>query len=176
MPRMRYLLLATLFATVALLAACPDGDAAATATGLTTRFIAFDADADDPVHRQVADHMETPAEALTPGLAEVLAAVAAVEAMVTMRYHGAVAAALAGSGVVTLDFSPKLGSLAADLGPAACHLSPSATDGLTRLPEAVTAALAARGALPEAVARLRALSGRNVDVLEDLVAAGGATP
>ena len=32
MPRMRYLLLATLFATVALLAACPDGDAAATAT------------------------------------------------------------------------------------------------------------------------------------------------
>ncbi len=151
-------------------------DAAATATGLTTRFIAFDADADDPVHRQVADHMETPAEALTPGLAEVLAAVAAVEAMVTMRYHGAVAAALAGSGVVTLDFSPKLGSLAADLGPAACHLSPSATDDLTRLPEAVTAALAARGALPEAVARLRALSGRNVDVLEDLVAAGGATP
>ncbi len=150
-------------------------DAAATATGLTTRFIAFDADADDPVHRQVADHMETPAEALTPGLAEVLAAVAAVEAMVTMRYHGAVAAALAGSGVVTLDFSPKLGSLAADLGPAACHLSPSATDGLTRLPEAVTAALAARGALPEAVGRLKALSGRNLDVLDELLTAGSTT-
>ena len=151
-------------------------DATATATGLTTHFIAFEAAADDPVHRQVADHMQTPAETLTPGLADVLAAVASTEAMITMRYHAAVAAALAGSGVVTLDFSPKLGSLAAELGPACCHLSPSATDGLTRLPEAVTAALAARGALPEAVARLRALSGRNVDVLEDLVAAGGATP
>ena len=151
-------------------------DATATATGLTTSFIAFDAAADDPVHRQVADHMETPAQTHTPGLDTVLATVAATEAMITMRYHAAVAAALAGSGVVTLDFSPKLGSLAAELRPACCHLSPSATDGLTRLPEAVTAALAARGALPEAVARLRALSGRNVDVLEDLVAAGGATP
>ena len=150
-------------------------DATATATGLTTRFIAFEADADDPVHRQVADHMDTPAETHTPGLTDVLATVAATEAMVTMRYHGAIAAALSGSGVVTLDFSPKLGSLAADLGSACCHLSPSAPDGLSRLPEAVTAALAARSALPEAVARLRALAARNVDVLDDLLAAGGAT-
>ena len=119
--------------------------------------------------------MATPAEALTPDLAEVLATVATTEAMVTMRYHAAIAAALAGTGVVTLDFSPKLGSLAADLGPAACHLSPSATDGLTRLPEAVTAALTARSALPEAVGRLRQLSGRNVEVLDDLLATGATT-
>ena len=150
-------------------------DATATATGLTTRFIAFEADVDDPVHHQVADHMQTPAEALTPSLAEVLATVATTEAMVTMRYHAAIAAALAGTGVVTLDFSPKLGSLAADLGPAACHLSPSAPDGLTRLPEAVTAALTARSALPEAVGRLRQLSGRNVEVLDDLLATGATT-
>ena len=147
-------------------------DATATATGLTTAFIAFEATADDPVHRLVADHMTTPAETLTPGLADVLETVATTDAMVTMRYHGAIAAALAGSGVVTLDFSPKLGSLAADLGPACCHLSPSAPQGLSDLPEAVAAALAARGALPEAVGRLRALSGRNVDVLDDLLAAG----
>ncbi len=151
-------------------------DATATATGLTTRFIAFDAGTDDPVHLQVADHMQTPAETLTPGLADVLAAVAATDATVTMRYHAAVAAALAGTGVVTMDFSPKLGSLAAELGPACCHLSPSATDGLTRLPEAVTAALAARSALPEAVGRLKSLAARNVTVLDDLLATGATTP
>ncbi|HJO06957.1 MAG TPA: polysaccharide pyruvyl transferase family protein [Chloroflexota bacterium] len=151
-------------------------DTTATATSLTTRFIAFEADADDPVHRQVADHMDTPAETHTPGLTNVLATVATTEAMITMRYHAAVAAALAGSGVVTLDFSPKLGSLAADLGPAGCHLSPSAPDGLSRLPETVTAALAARAALPEAVERLKALAARNVDVLDDLLATTGATP
>ena len=145
-------------------------DATATATGLTTHFIAFEAAADDPVHRQVADHMATPAETHTPGLDTVLATVAATEAMVTMRYHAAVAAALSGTAVVTLDFSPKLGSLAAELGPAACHLSPAAPEGLTRLPEAVRASLAARGALPEAVERLKALSARNVDVLDDLLA------
>ncbi len=147
-------------------------DTTSQATGLTTRFIALEAGSDDVVHRQVADHMATPVEALTPGLADMPAAVAATEAMVTMRYHGAVAAVLAGTGVVTLDFSPKLGALAAELGPACCHLSPSTPEGLRRLPEAVTAALSARGALPEAAYRLRALAGRNADVLDDLLATG----
>ncbi len=149
-------------------------DATASATGLTTRFIAFEAGADDLVHRQVADHMETPVETEAPGLSDVLGIVGSTEAMVTMRYHGAVAAALSGTGVVTLDFSPKLGSLAADLGAACCHLSPSSPEGLSRLPGAVSAALAARGALPGAVERLRALAVRNVDVLDDLLARGVA--
>jgi polysaccharide pyruvyl transferase CsaB len=145
-------------------------DDTARATGLTTRFIAFDAAADDPVHRQVADHMATPAETLAPGLDTVLATVAGVDAMVTMRYHGAVAAAMAGAGVVTLAFSPKLGALAADLGPACHHVPAGGPDGLSGLPGAVEGALGARGGLPGAVSRLRGLAGRNVDVLDDLLA------
>jgi hypothetical protein len=89
--------------------------------------------------------------------------------MVTMRYHGAVAAAMAGAGVVTLAFSPKLDALAADLGPACRHV-PAGGDGLSGLPGAVEGALGARGGLPGAVSRLRGLAGRNVDVLDDLLA------
>ena len=152
----------------------PDGRAAALAaalddtcrsTGLTTRFVALDAPADSVVHRQVADRMATPAEVVEPDLDGVVGALARVDAVATMRYHGAVLAALGGAAVVALPHSPKLRSLAAELGPGATVHDDEA-EGLAA---AVSGVLAGRSHLADAVDRLRTLAGRNVEVLDDLL-------
>ena len=142
-------------------------DDTARATGLTVRFLAFDAPSDGVVHRQVAERMATAAEVVEPELDGLVAALAPVDAMATMRYHGAVLAALGGAGVVALPFSPKLRSIADDLGPGATVLD----DAATGLPEAVAGVLGQRHHLADAVDRLRTLAGRNVDVLDDLLEA-----
>jgi len=137
------------------------------ATGLTTRFVALDALADGMVHRQVADRMATPVEVVEPDLEGVMGALARVDAVATMRYHGAVLAALGGAAVVALPHSPKLRSLAADLGPGAT-VHDGEADGLAA---AVSGVLAGRSHLAEAVDRLRTLAGRNVEVLDGLLGA-----
>jgi len=137
------------------------------ATGLTTRFVALDAPADGVVHRQVADRMSTPAEVVEPDLDGVVGALARVDAVVTMRYHGAVLAALGGAAVVAFPHSPKLRSLASDLGPGAT-VHDGEDDGLAA---AVSGVLNGRSHLAEAVDQLRALAGRNVEVLDDLLGA-----
>ena len=154
----------------------PDGQAAAMAaaldetaraTGLTVRFLAFDARSDGVVHRQVAERMTTAAEVVEPELDGLVAALARVDAMATMRYHGAVLAALGGAGVVALPFSPKLRSIADDLGPGATVLD----DVDTGLPAAVTSVLEHRHHLADHVDRLTRLAGRNVEVLDELLEA-----
>ena len=142
-------------------------DETARATGLTVRFLAFDARSDGVVHRQVAERMATAAEVVEPDLDGVVAALARVDAMATMRYHGAVLAALGGAGVVALPFSPKLRTIADDLGPGATVLD----DAATGLPAAVAGVLGQRHHLPDAVERLRTLAGRNVEVLDELLEA-----
>jgi len=137
------------------------------ATGLTTRFVALNAPADGVVHRQVADRMTTPAEVVEPDLDGVAGALARVDAVVTMRYHGAVLAALGGAAVVAFPHSPKLRSLAADLGPGA-----TVHDGeADSLAAAVSNVLTGRSYLADAVDRLRTLAGRNVEVLDGLLEA-----
>ena len=142
-------------------------DDTARSTGLTVRFLAFDAPSDGVVHRQVAGRMTTAAEVVEPDLDGVVAALARVDAMATMRYHGAVLAALGGAGVVAVEFSPKLRSIAADLGPGATLLD----DAATGLPEAVAGVLEHRHHLADSVDRLRTLAGRNVEVLDGLLGA-----
>ena len=137
------------------------------ATGLTTRFIALDALTDSVVHRQVANQMATPAEVVEPDLDGVVGALARVDAVATMRYHGAVLAALGGAAVVALPHSPKLRSLAADLGPGAT-VHDGEADGLAA---AVSNVLADRSHLADAVERLRTLACRNVEVLDSLLGA-----
>ena len=139
-------------------------DATATATGLSTRFVALDPAADHRLHRQIADRMATPADTRRPTLAGLLAEFADVEVVATMRYHGAVAAALAGAPVATLAFSPKLTALAGDLGPAA---APAAGPG--DLPRAVGEALTGGRHVAEAVERLIDLAGVNATILDDLL-------
>jgi len=137
------------------------------ATGLTTRFVALDAPADGVVHRQVADQMVTPAEVVEPDLDGVVGALARVDAVATMRYHGAVLAALGGAAVVALPHSPKLRSLAADLGPGATVYDSEADD----LAATVSSVLVGRSHLAEAVDRLHTLADRNVEVLDGLLGA-----
>jgi len=142
-------------------------DETARATGLAVRFLAFDARSDGVLHRQVAERMATAAEVVEPELDGLVAALARVDAMATMRYHGAVLAALGGAGVVALPFSPKLRSIADDLGPGATVLD----EADTGLPAAVTSVLEHRHHLADHVDRLRTLAGRNVEVLDELLEA-----
>ena len=111
--------------------------------------------------------MSTPVEVVEPDLDGVVGALARVDAVATMRYHGAVLAALGGAAVVALPHSPKLRSLAADLGPGAT-VHDGEADGLA---VAVSGVLAGRSHLAEAVDRLRTLAGRNVEVLDGLLGA-----
>jgi len=135
------------------------------ATGLITRFVALNAPTDGVIHRQVADRMTTPAEVVEPDLDGVVGALSRVDVVATMRYHGAVLAALGGAAVVALPHSPKLRSLAADLGPGAT-VHDGETEGLAA---AVSGVLIGRSHLVDAVDRLRTLAGRNVEVLDGLL-------
>ncbi|MFP4235866.1 MAG: polysaccharide pyruvyl transferase family protein, partial [Nitriliruptoraceae bacterium] len=142
-------------------------DRIAQQTGLKVRFVALQADRDDALHARVAAAMRSPSSRATPTLLEVLAEVAAATAVVSMRYHGGVAAVLAGRPVVLVDYAAKVASLAEDLGPAARLLAwdPQA---LTTLPEALTEVLPARDDL--LAARERLLSRHEVtrEALADL--------
>ncbi len=151
-------------ATIIALAAAID--ATATATGLSTRFVALDSVADHLLHQRVADRMTTPADTRRPNLNELLAEFGDVEVAATMRYHGAVAAAMAGAPVATLPFSPKLAALTDDLGPAAVGAT-----GPDDLPRAVAAALAGKRHLAASVQRLTELAGVNTTTLDDLLEA-----
>ncbi|MEE2767734.1 MAG: polysaccharide pyruvyl transferase family protein [Actinomycetota bacterium] len=141
-------------------------DETATTTGLTTRLVALDPVNDHLLHQQVAERMTTHVETRCPSLDGLLTEFADVEVAATMRYHGAVAAALAGAPVAMLAFSPKLTALADDLGSAAV-----VTHDLADLPRAVAEALAGTSHLTEKVEQLADLSNRNATVLDDLLEA-----
>ena len=68
---------------------------------------------------------------------------------------------------MALPFSPKLRTIADDLGPGATVLD----DAATGLPAAVAGVLEHRHHLADHVERLRTLAGRNVEVLDELLEA-----
>lgn len=128
-------------------------DAAASAAGLYIRMIAFQPSRDGPLHRAVAERLQTPAELVAPALDSVLAEVARSRLVVTMRYHGAVAALLGDRPAVMIDYSPKMSALAAEGGGWAPLVL---TDELKpdRLAAAVSAALTDPGRAAAARAEL----------------------
>ena len=115
-------------------------DAVARSTGLSTRMVAFQESRDMPIHRYVADRLGDEVELVAPGLDNVLDEVGRSRLVITMRYHGAIAALLHGRPAVLLDYSPKMASLAAEGGRWA-PLTPvqSEPDRLVRAAEAATA-------------------------------------
>ncbi len=133
-------------------------DEAAAATGLTPRFVAFQASRDGPLHDQVAGRLTATAEVVTPTLDTVFAEVARSRLVVTMRYHGAIVALVHDRPAVMLDASPKMASLAAEGGGwaprlglgkfEAGRLAPAAADAL----KADTRRAEARGELTERLA------------------------
>ena len=143
-------------------------DAAAAATGLAVRFVAFQASRDGPLHREIADRLAAPAEVVVPTLDNVITKVGRSRMVVTMRYHGAVAALLHGRPAVLLDSSPKMSSLAGEAGGWAPLLDPGQLEG-PELAAAVSSALDAGNRASEARDGLRARLAANDAALDELV-------
>lgn len=143
-------------------------DGAARRFGLTTRLVAFEAGRDDGLNREIAAHMETPAECVVPSLQSAIDEVARGRVVVAMRYHGAVAAVLAGRPLVTVGYLPKVDSLAAELGRGCRALTnqPSVFAGLADAVEQVQNEADAVRAAREV---LREREAGNREVLRDLL-------
>ena len=124
--------------------ATPEPHVAALAAGLdriadehalAVRFVAVQRDRDEAFHRRVAERMRTPVDHVAPGLDELVGEVAGAAAVVSMRFHGGVAAVLGGRPVVLIDYAAKVGSLAGELG-AGGALLPWDAGALAELPAA----------------------------------------
>jgi polysaccharide pyruvyl transferase CsaB len=143
-------------------------DSAADALGLPVHFVALQADRDHPLHEAIARTMRTPATLASPGVHDVVDEVARGAVVVSMRYHGIVAATLAGRPSVAVGYSPKVDALAHDIGRAARAL-PWSGEGIAAIPDALRA-IAANGAdALEARERLRARERGNDDAIDDLL-------
>ncbi|MFA9446158.1 polysaccharide pyruvyl transferase family protein [Egicoccus sp. AB-alg6-2] len=145
-------------------------DTAAQRTGLPVEFVALQADRDDAVHERVAARMTTPTTRSTPTLAELLPTVARARAVVAMRYHGGVAATLAGRPSVLIGYAPKVDALAHELGAGGKVLGWDPAD-LADVPEALTAVLPHARAVTRTRADLQARQAGNREVLERLLQA-----
>lgn len=105
----------------------------ADATGLPIRFVAMDRHRDLPLARAVAARLGNAAEDIVvPSVHELLDTIAASRLAVTTRYHGGVAAALAGRPAVLLGYAPKLRALADQL-PATTRLLPDMPAGYAQV-------------------------------------------
>ena len=91
-------------------------DALAERSGMTLRLLPFQPSQDTGMLAALQREMKTDAELVTLDVDNVLAEVARSRFVVTMRYHGAIAALLNDQAAVVLDYSPKMGSLAAEGG------------------------------------------------------------
>ena len=91
-------------------------DALAEHSGMTLRLLPFQPSQDNPMLVALRQRMRTDAELVTLNIDNVLAEVARSRFVVTMRYHGAIAALLNDQAAVVLDYSPKMRSLAAEGG------------------------------------------------------------
>ena len=91
-------------------------DALAERSGMALRLLPFQPSLDTPMLMALRQRMRADAELVTLNIGNVLAEVARSRFVVTMRYHGAIAALLNDQAAVVLDYSPKMGSLAAEAG------------------------------------------------------------
>ena len=143
-------------------------DEASHATGLTVRFVALQADRDGPFHRRVAARMRQPVEFALPELDGVLEEFTQARAVVSMRYHGGVAAALAGLPVVMISYALKVDALAAELGDGARRLGWEPAE-LERIPAALAAVVDRREVVLAARDALRERQQVNAGLLDELL-------
>lgn len=140
-------------------------DAVAAATGLPVRMVAFQASRDTPVHHSVAKRLDAPVDLVAPGLDTVLEEVGRSRLVITMRYHGAIAALLHGLPAILLDYSPKMASLAAEGGRWAPLLTPErpAPDRMVRAAETALAVASRSAEAREALRRRLVENDRALD-------------
>ena len=91
-------------------------DGLAERSGMTLRLLPFQPSQDIPMLVALRQQMRTDAELVTLNIDNVLVEVARSRLVVTMRYHGAIAALLNDQAAMVLDYSPKMRSLAAEGG------------------------------------------------------------
>jgi len=147
-------------------------DAVAGRTGLAIEFVALQADRDDDVHAGVAARMRTPSTRVVPDLGDLLPTIARARAVVAMRYHGGVAATLAGVPSVLIGYAPKVDALAEELGEGGRALGWD-PDELRQVPDALEAVLAGGAAVARTRQNLRTRQSGNREVVERLLAAAG---
>ncbi|GGI05893.1 polysaccharide pyruvyl transferase family protein [Egicoccus halophilus] len=145
-------------------------DEAASATGLGIEFVALQADRDDAVHARVAERMRTPSTRVTPSSGELVPTIAGARAVVAMRYHGGVAATLAGVPSVLIGYAPKVDALAHELGAGGKVLAWDPRD-LADVPAALEAVLPHQRAVTRTRADLQARQAGNRVVLDRLLEA-----
>ena len=91
-------------------------DSLAERSGMALRLLPFQPSQDTPMLAALQNQMRADAELVKVNIDNVLAEVARSRFVVTMRYHGAIAALLNDQAAVVLDYSPKMRSLAAEGG------------------------------------------------------------
>lgn len=146
-------------------------DKVAAMTGLSPRLVAFQASRDGPLHDQVAQRLAATPEVVTPSLHSVLSEVGRSRLVITMRYHGAVAALLHNRPAVLLNYSPKMASLGSEGRGWAPLLD---IDDLKpgRLAAAVEHAWSAHSGAAEALGELRVRLAANGAALDELADVG----
>lgn len=142
-------------------------DAVSASTGLSIRMVAFQESRDTPVHRSIAERLESDVELVSPRLDHVLEEVGRSRLVITMRYHGAIASLLHGRPAVLLDYSPKMASLAAEGRRWAPLLNPLEPDP-DRMVRAAEAAIAVRSRATEVRAILQGRLAENDRALDAL--------
>ena len=147
-------------------------DDAVNRSGLKLRFVALQADRDDAFHRRVAARMSARAEFVSPDLAGLTAEFATARAVISMRYHGGVAAVLGGRPVVLVSYALKVDALARELGDAG-QLLAFAPEAIAGLGDALEHVMAHEPAFAATRDRLRERQAGNRAVIAALQQAAG---
>ena len=146
-------------------------EAVSGSTGLSIRMVAFQESRDTIVHRSIADRLNSEVELVTPPLDHVIEEVGRSRLVITMRYHGAIAALLHGRPAVLLDYSPKMASLAAEGGRWAPLLNPLEPEP-DRMVRAAEAAIAVTSRATEVRGMLRDRLAENDRALDSITGSG----
>ncbi len=145
-------------------------DAAVEATGLRPHFVALQTDRDHRLHLAVAERMQSASTLATPTLDTVFDEVASGRAVVAMRYHGGIAAAVARRPVVLLPYSPKVRHLADDLR-TGVETVPEDPTSWNLIASAIQRTMSDPGDLDARLDRLRRREQNNEAALDRLLAA-----
>ena len=143
-------------------------DRASAALGAPVHFVALQRNRDHPLHERVAARMQSVVSLATPSVHDVVDEIARGVVVVSMRYHGVVAATLAGRPSVAIGYSPKVAALAGELGSAARLVSWS-VDGLGAIDGAVRDVMDHADIATRAREQLRARERGNDVALDELL-------
>jgi len=143
-------------------------DEVAGRVGLPVHFVALQQDRDHELHEQVGSRMRSTVSFSTPGVHDVLEEVARGAIVISTRYHGIVAATLAGRPSIGIGYDPKVDALAHDLEPAA-RVVPWTRRGVASLPAAACAVVTLGDDAVEGLERLQARERGNDDAIDELL-------